>query len=702
MNPSPNSTNSYQDKVKQELSQYPVKHIQEDGSFIVNIQDDPYFLNQDTWNVDKFIGIEQFKHQYRAYRKRYTHNSQVHFHLKNDQLNLEFKYIYYNKIFKEQWNLSTAFVVNNYSFRNLQLFLNEKNPILHSLGEMDIESTDREWNFWLNQKGFTTSRTSSMANRNKTITVRSTISNFLKRLFNDYQKFIDTRNEWEKDKWSVKVLHQQYGVKYNKSKTAAYLDFSCIKEASFREEVKKYFKQKLITKSLVSETAISYLHKLRSFFDFIALKEPTWNSLNQLNRNHILQYIEQQTKWSKSNIKITNQERYVAQTIIAIKQFLLYLQECESMLAPRRPVKVLIFPSDKPKEKKKPYDQIDHISDFVLEQLFQHINDLHKEIQPIIWIAFKTGLRISDVLLLKQDCLVKINGKYLIVTDIEKTFIQGHKIPIDNDLAKVITVLVNQSVQHSNIDNNPEKFIFIRYKGSRKGLPFSQEFVRDKLNRLAREKGIVNEDGSSFYFKLHQFRHTYAIKLLNNGTDILTVQELLAHASPEMTMRYARLLDDTKRSAFEKAIKKGIFHFDVNDEVREIKPNEDIPSDILEVLWQDQKLNAIDNPYGTCHARINGNCPYSQEPPCLTCNGGSPCKDLAIGFSDLDKQKYNLLVKTTSKTIKTLEEHGREDIAEKNKKNLKRYENILSTIQSGNIIFGRLDRLRRNKGDKHD
>ncbi|WP_450925596.1 hypothetical protein, partial [Streptomyces sp. NPDC002159] len=29
---------------------------------------------------------------------------------------------------------------------------------------------------------------------------------------------------------------------------------------------------------------------------------------------------------------------------------------------------------------------------------------VHKEVQPIVWIAFKTGLRISDVLGLKQNC----------------------------------------------------------------------------------------------------------------------------------------------------------------------------------------------------------------------------------------------------------------------------------------------------------
>ena len=47
-------------------------------------------------------------------------------------------------------------------------------------------------------------------------------------------------------------------------------------------------------------------------------------------------------------------------------------------------------------------------------------------------------------------------------------------------------------------------------------------------------------------------------KMLNGGADILTVQELLAHASPEMTLRYAKLLDNTKRKAFESVMKQGV------------------------------------------------------------------------------------------------------------------------------------------------
>lgn len=226
----------------------------------------------------------------------------------------------------------------------------------------------------------------------------------------------------------------------------------------------------------------------------------------------------------------------------------------------------------------------------------------------------------------------------------------------------------------------------------------SQNWIRNVFNDFARTKNITDENGNLFHFKTHQFRHTYAVKLLNSGTDILTVQELLAHASPEMTMQYAKLLDNTKRKAFEEALKQGVFSFDLHGEVQEVKPNEDIPADILETLWRNHKLNAIDNPYGTCHTRINGNCHYAEEPPCLTCNSGSPCKDLAIGFSELDLPKYELLIKTTTKTIETLEKHGRDDIVEKNKNNLERYERILNTIKDGNIIFGRLERIKRKPG----
>lgn len=90
-----------------------------------------------------------------------------------------------------------------------------------------------------------------------------------------------------------------------------------------------------------------------------------------------------------------------------------------------------------------------------------------------------------------------------------------------------------------------------------------------------------------------------------------------------------------------------------------------------------------------------------EAPPCLTCNGGSPCKDLAIGFSELDVEKYEMHVKTTAKAIEVAKQHGREDMAKKHERNLQRYQGILDNIREGHVIFGRQDRMKRKQGAKN-
>lgn len=52
----------------------------------------------------------------------------------------------------------------------------------------------------------------------------------------------------------------------------------------------------------------------------------------------------------------------------------------------------------------------------------------------------------------------------------------------------------------------------------------------------------------------------------------------------------------------------------LNGKIHEIHKDEKIPYDILETLWRDQKLKAIDNPYGSWRARVNGNFPYAEAP----------------------------------------------------------------------------------------
>ena len=688
-----------QSLVIETLKSYPEKTVHPDGTVTTEYIETNYFLENDAWNVDFFFGINQFQTQQAEYKPT---RKNFRFTIENESLKIEFKYIIHYLIFEDKWKISSWINGQQHSLTKLFTFLDEKYPSLNTMLDLNIEKAEKEWLYYLNDKGIKTISTQ------KTIrgeySCKTAVANILRNMYDKYFDLMDTREEWEKDSWDVRILNQKYGIEFNESQTKSYINFNNISNHIFKNIVKQYCQQRLLSRNNFSvSTAQAYCSYIPPFLNFINELEPTWNDLKELNRQHIEKYIVYLNEYTQNQLtrKNPNPKRYILMALCMVEKFLSDIQRYNYEIAPMTPIQKLIYPDDKPKLPKKSADELDYIPDFVLEQLFDHINDLHPEVVPVVYVAFRSGLRICDVLDLNVDCLVRLKEKYYIQGDLRKVSWEGHRIPIDDELANLLAVEIKQSKELSNQDNNPKNLIFVRYRGSRKGYPYGQHWVRDKLNELAHKHQIKDENGKLFHFTMHQFRHTYGVKLLNGGADILVVQDLLGHASPEMTLTYAKLLDTTKRKAFDEVIKQGVFSFDNGNQIIEYRPGDDIPKDILETLYRDHKLTAMDNPYGTCHARIKGSCPHMDEPPCLTCNGGKPCNDLAIGFSEDDIQKYELLVRTTSRSIQYAEQHRREDIKEKNQKNLEMYQSILNTLQQGEIIFGNLERLKRRRGESN-
>lgn len=685
------TVNNSNDKITKTLSKYTEKKVNKDKSVTYIEISTTYFLDNNKWHIDFFKDIEQFKEQVENYKYG---NKNISFPFNNENINKEMKFIVYNKLFSDEWGLQSVLIVQSQYIRRLAQFINEKYSNINSFKELGLVKTNIKWIDWLDSKNIATSITRNIFG--KDYKNRTHIANYLEFILNYFNALTDEREEWGKDRWDVRKL-EMYGITYNKSTTSYYVDFGKINNLTIRNEVKKYIKQRLISNNKFSWSSTrNYIKYITRFTNFICELEPTWSDLKGLERKHILKYIEGLNIYVKNNLtnKNANPKRYVIDSLGTIQKFLADIQLREYDIAPIKNVRILILPEDKPKVHKKSVEQIDYVPDFVLEQLFNNINNLHKEVLPVVYTMFKTGLRISDVLGLKQDCLVKLNGKFWVETDIEKTYVEGHRIPIDDELANMLAVLIDNAKIYSNEDNNPENYIFVRYKGSRKGKPYSRTWVQDKLNLLAIDCNITDELGKRYHFKNHSFRHTYAIKMLNGSADILTVQELLAHASPEMTMNYAKLLDDTKRKVFDKAVKQGIFSFDESDKLKE-ENNGEIPSDIIDMLYTNHKLNALDTPYGTCMQRKNGKCSYAKQPPCLTCNNGSPCKDLCVGAFEGDTIKYEILINSTKNMIENAKMYNRTEMVSENEELLKLYENIYSKISQGSMIYSRLDKLKK-------
>ena len=140
--------------------------------------------------------------------------------------------------------------------------------------------------------------------------------------------------------------------------------------------------------------------------------------------------------------------------------------------------------------------------------------------KTLLSLLYACGLRIGETLNIKVNDLDLNRG----FTHIKSG--KGRKdryVPIP----KKMCTLLNSYIEAYK----PSKYLFEGMKGE----GYSAVSARQILKRAVKHVGI------SKAITLHTLRHSHATHLLENGTDIRYIQELLGHNSPKTTMIYTHV-----------------------------------------------------------------------------------------------------------------------------------------------------------------
>ncbi len=184
-----------------------------------------------------------------------------------------------------------------------------------------------------------------------------------------------------------------------------------------------------------------------------------------------------------------------------------------------------------------------------VEEVMMLLNSLNDDTpynarnRAMIEVMYGTGLRVSELVNLKLNEL-HLTSKMISTTG------KGSKeriVPINDYAAKVLRdyiVKYRPELVKNGKDNN---YIFLNNQGQ----PLSRQSFFLILKRLSKDAGIEKE------ISPHTLRHSFATHLLEAGTDLRYIQEMLGHEDISTTQIYTHLSKQKIKSVYNSAHPRG-------------------------------------------------------------------------------------------------------------------------------------------------
>lgn len=274
----------------------------------------------------------------------------------------------------------------------------------------------------------------------------------------------------------------------------------------------------------------------------------------------------------------------------------------------RLPAEAELYPSDHPRRAEASAPRA--ISEFVMNQL-ESTDNLDRLTDPrirlLIEVLIRTGLRIGDATRLGLDCLIRDHQGAVYLRYRNHKMRRDAVVPIDDEL----TTMIEAEQIRARLRFPDTAVLLPRGHANPDGrFPIHTGTFDMRLKRWMADIAVIDEFGCPVKVTPHQFRHTYATRLINNDVPQEVVRRLLDHTSHTMTARYARLADTTIRQHWERAQK-------INIRGEPVDTSTDGP--LADAAWMKQNLSRAKMalPNGYCGLPLQKSCPHANA--CLTC-----------------------------------------------------------------------------------
>lgn len=172
-----------------------------------------------------------------------------------------------------------------------------------------------------------------------------------------------------------------------------------------------------------------------------------------------------------------------------------------------------------------------------LEEMFSSCDDSNLGIRNrcILELLYATGMRVGELVNIKLND-IDLKEKYI------KILGKGNKerIVYFGDYAKEYLEKYIYEARDSLLKNKKSDYLLINNSGTN----LSARGVELVIKNIIKETSIKSN------ITPHVLRHTFATHLLNEGCDILSVQELLGHESLRATQVYTHITNEGLRNIY--------------------------------------------------------------------------------------------------------------------------------------------------------